>query len=60
MDFKNRILPGICQKDIRKDEVSHEYDGRIEFEIPAENIIALHEVEDSFPDMDRWLFDEAE
>ena len=45
--------------DIRKDEVAHQYDGRIEFEIPAENIIKLHDVEDYFPDMDKWLFDET-
>ena len=59
-DIARYMLEEWIHLDIRKDEVSHEYDGRIEFEIPAENIIALHEVEDSFPDMDRWLFDEAE
>ena len=59
-DIARYMLEEWIHLDIRKDEVSHEYDGRIEFEIPAENIIALHEVEDSFPDMDRWLCDEAE
>lgn len=59
-DIARYMLEDWIHLDIRKDDVSHEYDGRIEFEIPAENIIALHEVEDSFPDMDRWLFDEAE
>lgn len=59
-DIARYMLEEWIHLDIRKDEVAHQYDGRIEFEIPAQNIIALHGVEDSFPDMDRWLFDVAE
>jgi len=44
--------------DIKKDEVAHQYDGRIECEIPADKIIKIHEVEDSFPELDKWLFRE--
>ena len=44
-------------QDIRRDRTAHQYDGRTEFEIPAQNIICIHEVEDKFPDIDRWLFD---
>jgi hypothetical protein len=44
--------------DIRKDEVAHQYDGRIEHEIPANKIIEVHEVDDNFPEMDEWLFRE--
>lgn len=57
-DIARYMLEEWIHLDIRKDEVAHQYDGRIEFEIPAENIIKIHEVEDSFPDMDKWLFDE--
>lgn len=58
-DIARYMLEEWIHLDIRKDEVAHQYDGRIEFEIPAENIIELYDVEDSFPDMDRWLFDET-
>lgn len=57
-DIARYMLEEWIHLDIRKDEVAHQYDGRIEFEIPAENIIKLHHVEDYFPDMDKWLFDE--
>lgn len=43
--------------DIRKDKTEHQYDGRIEFEIPPQNIVCVHEVEDGFPEMDKWLFE---
>lgn len=42
--------------DIKKDKAVHQYDGRIEFEIPARNIIEIHEVSDNFPDIDAYLF----
>ncbi|MBT9858289.1 hypothetical protein GPK86_18215 [Blautia faecis] len=58
-DIARYMLEEWIHLDIRKDEVAHQYDGRIEFEIPAENIIKLHDVEDYFPDMDKWLFDET-
>lgn len=57
-DIARYMLEEWIHLDIRKDETAHQYDGRIEFEIPAQNIIKVHEVEDDFPDMDRWLFDE--
>lgn len=44
--------------DIRKDETKHKYDGRIEREIPANKILEVHEVEDNFPEIDKWLFRE--
>ena len=56
-DIARYMLEEWIHLDIRKDETAHQYDGRIEFEIPAQNIIKVHEVEDDFPDMDRWLFD---
>lgn len=56
-DVARYMLEEWIHLDVRKDEVAHQYDGRIEFEIPAQNIIKLHGVEDYFPDMDRWLFD---
>jgi len=40
-----------------KDKTEHQYDGRIEFEIPPQNIVCVHEVEDGFPEMDKWLFE---
>lgn len=57
-DIARYMLEEWIHLDIRKDEVAHQYDGRIEFEIPAENIIKLHEVNDYFPAMDQWLFEE--
>lgn len=42
--------------DIKHDEPRHQYDGRIEKEIPPEKIISIHEVEDDFKEMDNWLF----
>lgn len=55
-DVARYMLEEWIHLDIKKDKTEHQYDGRIEFEIPAQNIICAHEVEDSFPDMDRWLF----
>ena len=57
-DIARYMLEEWIHLDIRKDEAAHQYDGRIEFEIPANNIIKVVEVEDEFPDLDRWLFDE--
>lgn len=57
-DIARYILEEWIHLDLRKDEVSHQYDGRIEFEIPADNIIKIYDVEDYFPDIDRWLFNE--
>lgn len=57
-DIARYMLEEWIHLDIRKDKVEHQYDGRIEFEIPAQNIIKMHAVEDSFPDIDKWLFDE--
>lgn len=56
-DVARYMLEEWIHLDIRKDRTEHQYDGRIEFEIPAQNIVCVHEVEDSFPKMDRWLFD---
>lgn len=56
-DVARYMLEEWIHLDVRKDEVAHQYDGRIEFEISSQNIIKLHDVEDYFPDMDKWLFD---
>lgn len=57
-DVARYMLEEWIHLEIRKDETAHQYDGRIEFEIPAQNILEIYEVEDRFPDMDRWFFDE--
>ena len=57
-DVARFIMEEWIHLDIKKDEVAHQYDGRIEHEIPADKIIEIHEVEDSFPEMDGWLFRE--
>ncbi|MDD6629283.1 hypothetical protein [Bariatricus sp. HCP28S3_C2] len=56
-DVARYMLEEWIHLDIRRDRTAHQYDGRIEFEIPAQKIICIHEVEDNFPDIDRWLFD---
>lgn len=35
--------------------MAHQYDGWINFEVPAKDIIEMHEVEDSFPDLDEYF-----
>lgn len=55
-DIARYMLEEWIHIDIRKDNPQHQYDGRIEKEIPPEKIIEIHEVEDAFPDMDEWLF----
>lgn len=57
-DVARFIMEEWIHLDIKKDEVAHHYEGRIEHEIPADKIIEIHEVEDSFPEMDEWLFRE--
>lgn len=58
MDVARYMLEEWTHLDIKKDKVAHRYDGRVEREIPADKIIAVHEVEDSFPEIDRCLFRE--
>ena len=58
-DVARYMLEEWIHMDIRKDKTEHQYDGRIEFEIPPQNIVCVHEVEDGFPEMDKWLFEEA-
>jgi hypothetical protein len=55
-DVARFMLEEWIHLDLRKDETQHQYDGRIEFEIPPENIIEVHEVEDSFPEWDDYMF----
>ena len=43
--------------DIVKDKVQHEYDSRIEKEVPPENIMCIHEVDDDFPQFDEYLIE---
>lgn len=57
-DVARFIIEEWIHLDIKKDEVAHQYDGRIEREIPADKIIEIHQVEDNFPEMDEWLFRE--
>lgn len=57
-DVARFIIEEWIHLDIKKDEVAHQYDGRIEREIPANKIIEIHEVEDNFSEMDEWLFRE--
>ena len=56
MDVARYMMEEWIHLDIKKDKAAHQYDGRIEHEIPADKIIEVHEVEDSFPQIDRWLF----
>ena len=56
-DVARYMLEEWIHMDIRKDKTEHQYDGRIEFEIPPQNIVCVHEVEDGFPEMDKWLFE---
>ena len=56
-DVARYMLEEWIHIDIRKDKTEHQYDGRIEFEIPPQNIVCVHEVEDGFPEMDKWLFE---
>lgn len=56
-DVARYMLEEWIPMDIRKDKTEHQYDGRIEFEIPPQNIVCVHEVEDGFPEMDKWLFE---
>ena len=58
MDVARYMMKEWIHLDIKKDKAAHQYDGRIEHEIPADKIIEVHEVEDSFPQIDRWLFRE--
>ena len=58
-DVARYMLEEWIHMDIRKDKTEHQYDGRIEFEIPPQNIVCVHEVEDGFPEMDKWLFEQA-
>lgn len=55
-DVARSMLEEWIHLDIKHDEPKHQYDGRIEKEIPPEKIINIHEVEDDFKDMDNWLF----
>ena len=55
--YPRYMLEEWIHMDIRKDKTEHQYDGRIEFEIPPQNIVCVHEVEDGFPEMDKWLFE---
>ena len=43
--------------DLRHDEPEHAYDSWCNFEIPPENIIGIHEVEDCFEQLDEWYLD---
>lgn len=42
--------------DLRKDELSHKYSGRIAREIPSENIITMYEVENDLRDIYDYIF----
>lgn len=43
--------------DIAGDESEHYGDGRVEFEIPADDIIEVYPVLDDFKDIDNSLFE---
>ena len=55
MDIARYMLEEWIHLGIRKDEVAHQYDGWIDFEVPAKDIIDIHEVEDYFPDLDDYF-----
>lgn len=55
MDIARYMLEEWIHLDIRKDEERHQYDGWINFEVPAKDIIAMHEVDDYFPDLDDYF-----
>lgn len=57
MDVARHIIMEWITKDIRREEIDHRYDGRIEREIPPEKIIRIHEVNDDFSEIDKWLFE---
>lgn len=56
MDIARYMLEEWVHLDLRKDNTDHQYSGRIEKEIPSEFIIAIHQVPDNFPDLDKYFF----
>lgn len=48
MDIARYMIEEWIHLDVIGDDVSHQYDGRIEKEIPPEKIIDIHIVEDDF------------
>lgn len=55
MDIARYMIEEWIHLDIIGDEVAHQYDGWIEKEIPPQNIIDIHLVDDNFHELNRYF-----
>lgn len=58
IDISRIMLEDWIHHDIRKDLGNHMYDSWVGLEIPPENIIRLHKVDDYFPEIDDYFFNQ--